>query len=89
VPGGAEAVQALIAAAPSTVPGLAEALKGFPPVTGKIRNTLQALMPMDAPPFLDRIMRITGIHHLFARQEDQRPAGEEAASTEQRPSPSL
>ncbi|MET8377037.1 STAS domain-containing protein [Streptomyces microflavus] len=44
----------------------------------------------DAPPFLDRIMRITGIQHLFALQEDQRPArgaGEEAASTEQRPSP--
>ncbi|MFD5900667.1 STAS domain-containing protein [Streptomyces microflavus] len=44
----------------------------------------------DAPPFLDRIMRITGIQHLFAHQEDQRPArgaGEEAASTEQRPSP--
>ncbi|MFD3877029.1 STAS domain-containing protein [Streptomyces microflavus] len=44
----------------------------------------------DAPPFLDRIMRITGIQHLFAQQEDQRPArgaGEEAASTEQRPSP--
>ncbi|MFJ7057600.1 STAS domain-containing protein [Streptomyces griseobrunneus] len=45
----------------------------------------------DAPPFLDRIMRITGIQHLFARQEDQPPArgaGEEAVSTEQRPSPS-
>ncbi|MEW1576919.1 STAS domain-containing protein [Streptomyces microflavus] len=44
----------------------------------------------DAPPFLDRIMRITGIQHLFARQEEQRPArgaGEEAASAEQRPSP--
>ncbi|MEW1614992.1 MULTISPECIES: STAS domain-containing protein [unclassified Streptomyces] len=45
----------------------------------------------DAPPFLDRVMRITGIQHLFARQEDERSArgaGEEATSTEQRPSPS-
>ncbi|MYR94717.1 MULTISPECIES: STAS domain-containing protein [unclassified Streptomyces] len=45
----------------------------------------------DAPPFLDRIMRITGIHHLFARQQDRRPArgaGEAPPPTEQRPSPS-
>lgn len=44
-----------------------------------------------APPFLDRIMRITGIDHLFARrsQEDRRPArgaGEEGPS-DPRPSP--
>lgn len=32
---GGEAVQALIAAEPSTVPGLAEALKGFPPVPSR------------------------------------------------------
>ncbi|MEW1631721.1 STAS domain-containing protein [Streptomyces sp. NPDC089173] len=42
----------------------------------------------DAPPFLDRIMRITGIQHLFASQEDRRNVGEATPSTEQRPSPS-
>ncbi|MFD8618737.1 MULTISPECIES: STAS domain-containing protein [unclassified Streptomyces] len=45
----------------------------------------------DAPPFLDRIMQITGIHQLFALQEDRRPArgtGEAAPPTEHRPSPS-
>ncbi|MFE7458930.1 STAS domain-containing protein [Streptomyces sp. NPDC057554] len=45
----------------------------------------------EAPPFLDRIMRITGIDHLFARrdQEDRRPvrgAGEEG-SADPHPSP--
>ncbi|NUV41111.1 STAS domain-containing protein [Streptomyces sp. KAI-26] len=45
----------------------------------------------EAPPFLDRIMRITGIDHLFARQEqkDRRPArgaGEEGLS-DPHPSP--
>ncbi|MEU2825586.1 STAS domain-containing protein [Streptomyces bacillaris] len=45
----------------------------------------------EAPPFLDRIMRITGIDHLFARpdQKDRRPArgaGEEGAS-DPHPSP--
>ncbi|MFJ4822843.1 STAS domain-containing protein [Streptomyces bacillaris] len=43
----------------------------------------------EAPPFLDRIMRITGIDHLFARWDDQRPArgaGEEGPS-DPHPSP--
>ncbi|MDT0493293.1 STAS domain-containing protein [Kitasatospora albolonga] len=45
----------------------------------------------EAPPFLDRIMRITGIDHLFARrdQEDRRPvrgAGEEGPA-DPHPSP--
>ncbi|MGW5290448.1 STAS domain-containing protein [Streptomyces bacillaris] len=45
----------------------------------------------EAPPFLDRIMRITGIDHLFVRQEqkDRRPArgaGEEGPS-DPHPSP--
>ncbi|MFE3718562.1 STAS domain-containing protein [Streptomyces cyaneofuscatus] len=51
-----------------------------------------ALHVEDAPPFLDRIMRITGIDHLFAaRQEERRPArgaGEAAPPPDQRPSPS-
>lgn len=42
----------------------------------------------DAPPFLERIMRITGIQHLFASRQDRHSAGEAAPSTEQRPSPS-
>ncbi|MEU0357778.1 STAS domain-containing protein [Streptomyces cyaneofuscatus] len=50
-----------------------------------------ALRVEDAPPFLERIMRITGIDHLFARQEECRPArgaGEAAPPPDQRPAPS-
>ncbi|WP_411080356.1 STAS domain-containing protein [Streptomyces sp. cmx-18-6] len=45
-----------------------------------------------APSFLARIMRITGIDHLFAHAEDRQSArggGDEEATTEQRPSPTL